>query len=171
MTAKPSHAVTAPEPVVSEVGAPPALGFDITRAAEVALREDQGITVHVKNEMGEPLFYQANGSVKPVTVRLVGTYSTIYRRAVEAQRRRQFQLMKQGADLEPEHIDHHNLEVIASCMLGWDGFNAGGESLAFSRENAMQLLQQVPWFRTQMEAAANNHARFFANASPDSSKR
>jgi hypothetical protein len=134
-------------------------GIDLDQAGEVTAREDAGITVHIRGADGEPA-YQGD---RPVTIRIAGTYSQVYRKTQDQQTRR---LLKQRSrDLSPEQLTANRVELVAASILGWEGFTNKGEAYPCTRENAVALLTRAPWIREQLEEAQQDHAGFSGRAS------
>lgn len=132
--------------------------MDITQTKSVAEREDEGTTIHLRDEAGEKMFAGPNQD-RPVTITVVGTYSSTYRRAAEANRDRM--LKQRRNSLDGDQIHRQSLELVAACILEWDGFTAGEQPYALTKANAVALLDQCPWIREQVEAAMHDHAAFF----------
>lgn len=133
--------------------------MEISTSNSVAEREDQGSTVHLVDETGEPMFEGG----KPVTITVVGTYSKMYRRVQNEQRIRN--LKGRRTQPTPDIIDARANEAIAGCVLAWEGFTSEGKPFPYTRENAAILFAQAPWIRDQVEEAMSDHASFFPKSS------
>lgn len=139
-------------------------GIDLTRAGDVSKREDAGQVVHVRDANFEPAYY--NG--QPVTITVAGTWSSVYRRTQDAQVQRM--IRKKQRDLTAEQLTANRVDLVAACILGWQGLTNGTDRdgkqipLPFTRENAV-LVAGVPWLREQLEEAQQDHASF---SRPDS---
>jgi hypothetical protein len=142
-------------------------GIDITLAADAAKVEDEGQVVHLRGRDGE-LLYFANGTEaqKPVTITVVGTYSTVYRSALNRQRDRLVKMRR--AKLTGDMVEEQQLDLMAACVLGWDGFFVGERPVPFTRENVKQVLATVPWIREQVDEAMSDHEGFTKGSSPTS---
>jgi len=137
-------------------------GFKLSSAEPVAAREDEGQLVQVKDENGVEMFYTGqDGKPAPVTLRVAGTYSNIYRTTeLEQQRRR---AGKRQSKITPEQIHANVIELEAACILAWDGFfvdDAQTQRLELSPANARAVLNAARWIREQVEEAMNDHAGF-----------
>lgn len=138
------------------------MGIELSSKQDVAKREDEGQLVHLRDEFGEP--WLENGS--PVTVTVVGTYSTRYRRAEAAAGRRfQKQMRSQGGDFD---MRAYNEDVAAQCITAWTEFTDNGQPTTPTRELVLRLFAAMPWIYPQVNAAMENHAAFFGKASPSS---
>lgn len=137
-------------------------GFDLGHAKAVADREDVGQVVHLKDESGEPL-YVDEARTEPVTVTVVGTYSSRYRRALDGKLDRQ----ARNRRADPESVKQDSLEVIADCVIAWAGIVNGGVPLDCKRVNVLKLLDVV-WIKEQITAAMEDHAGFFRASSGNS---
>jgi len=133
-------------------------GFDIGAAKSVAAQEDEGIVVSVKDAQGAPQFVGET----PVTITVAGSYSAIYRRALDAQRDRMVKLRR---GLTGEALQRQQLELVAACILRWDGIMNGDKVFPLTKDNAVALLEAAPWIREEVEAAMGDHAGFFKPAS------
>ena len=135
-------------------------GLNIAAAKTVAAQEDDGQVVELMDHDGEPLVYGADD--KPVTVTVVGSYSTRYRQAVDRQRHQMIKRRKvktSAADLFENQI-----ELEASCVIAWDGIFDGEKAIECNPQNAAEMLTAVPWFREQVQVAMEDHAGFFGSA-------
>lgn len=135
--------------------------MDIGKSSEVEKREEQGTTVHLKDENGELQFYPEGverAKQKPVTITVVGTYSKTFRKARKDQRDKN---LKRGrVALTADSLEKQEIEVIASCITGWEGLTSGTEEFVFKTENAILLLTTAPWIREQVEEAMGDHQGF-----------
>lgn len=139
-------------------------GFDLSEAAAVAAKEDEGTVVHVRGSDGEPMYF-GKDDAEPVTITVAGTYSKAYRRAVDAQRER---LVKQRrVTLTGEALAKQQLELVAACVLAWSGIVDAGKPLPCEKPNVLRLLTAAPWIREQVEEAMQDHAGFFGSSSTD----
>lgn len=140
-----------------------AQGFDLGAAKQVAEREDEGQVVHVTGPDGEPAYYMDGDERKPVTITVAGSYSKTYRRAEEGQRRRN--LKRRSTKVTPAQLDRNRRELIASCVLDWQGFFEAGRPLPCTKENVMRVLSAAKWIQYDVEAAMEDHAAFFDGSS------
>lgn len=134
-------------------------GIDVSGAASVSQREDEGQVVHIRDANGEP---EMDGD-KPVTVRIAGTYSRVYRRTQEAQTQRMFK--RRQAALTAEQWTANRIELVAACIMEWAGFYNRGQPFPYTKENATLLLTGAPWILTQLEEAQADHAGFSTGSS------
>lgn len=141
-------------------------GIDLAHTPDVATREDEGVVVHVEEATGELAFYQNGTGQSPVTITVAGTYSHRYRRAMEHQRQRVFRGSRRRVD--PEAAYQQALDLVAACVISWDGFTNNGQPFACTRENAVALFERAPWILRQVEDAMEDHQGFFKRASPSS---
>jgi hypothetical protein len=129
--------------------------MDIGKGNEVEQREEQGTIVQLKDENGELQFYPEGAErkdQKPVTVTVVGTYSKTFRKARKDQRDKNLKRGRVG-------LKAQETEVIAKCILGWEGLTFNGQDFRYTDENKVLLLG-VPWIREQIEEAMGDHQGF-----------
>lgn len=141
--------------------------MDIQRAKTVTDREDEGIVVFIKDEKGDQAykenpdgtpFLDENQKKVPVKVCVAGTYSKRFKTARQKQRDRN--LRKLRGDSTAESLERQEVTVTAECILWWDGFTIAGQEFPFNTENAVMLLEGLPWVRDQIEAKQSDHASF-----------
>lgn len=132
-------------------------GFDINAAESEASAEDAGQVVHVRDANGDPMFYGEKGD-KPITITVAGTYSKVYRAALNRQRDRMLRMRR--TKMTGEMLDEQQVELAAACVLAWEGFTQDGQPVPCTRETARVLMAKVPWLREQVEEAMNDHAGF-----------
>lgn len=138
------------------------MGIELSSKQDVAKREDEGSTIHLRDEMQEPWIEDG----KPVTITVAGMYSTRYRRAESASGRRfQKQMRAQGGDFD---MRAYNEDVAAQCVLAWSGFTDSGQPVEPTRDLVLRLFAAMPWVYPQVSAAMENHAAFFGKGSPSS---
>jgi len=144
------------EEVVEEEGPG---GFDLESALPVEKMEDKGIDVELLGLDGEwMLFKGENGTEENVSMKVVGTYSTRYRRAQETQTTKT--LRKRSSSNLGRDLGERRIELVASCVLSWNGFYHKGTPIAFGRNNVIKVLEAAPWIREQLENAMENHEAF-----------
>ena len=122
----------------------------------IADQEDEGTEVHIRDANDEKQFFGPKND-QPVTITVVGTYSSRYRRLVAANRDRAIK----RRSLDGDDLEQRSLDLVAGCIIAWDGFTAGSQPYPLTKANAVALLDACPWIREQVEAAMNNHALFF----------
>lgn len=134
-------------------------GFELDDALPVEKMEDKGIEVELLDLNGEWITYKGdNGTVENVTMKVVGTYSQRYRRAQETQTTKT--LRKRSSSNLGRDLGERRVELVASCVLSWNGFFHKGTPIAFGRNNVIKVLEAAPWIREQLENAMENHEAF-----------
>lgn len=134
-------------------------GVDITQDVATAQQEDEGRTVHIRDKNDQLRFYK-NGTdeKKPVTIRVAGTYSSLYRRTKENWQLRSAKLGRRAA--KSEAAMEFQLEMVVGCIISWEGFNNAGAPFPFNPENARKLLRGAPWIMDDLWEAMNEHESF-----------
>lgn len=139
--------------------------MDIRTAAQVASREDEGIVIPVLGPDGEPDL--TGDPPEQTTITVAGTYSSRYRRALDAQRKQVFsRAIRRRPD--SEDAQRQALTLVASCVIAWHGFTDNGQPYLCTRDNIMALFDKAPWVLQQVEAGMEDHQGFFKAASPNS---
>jgi len=134
-------------------------GFELEDAIPVEKLEDKGLEVEIMGLDGEWIIYKGeNGTDSIATIKVVGTYSTRYRRAQETQTTKT--LRKRSTSNLGRDLGERRIELVASCVLGWDGFFHKGTPIPFNRNNVVKVLEAAPWVREQLENAMENHEAF-----------
>jgi len=62
--------------------------------------------------------------------------------------------------LSAEEIEEQNLELLATCTLGWDTMPVDGVDLPFTIENAKKVYSRFPWLREQVDRFIGTRANF-----------
>ena len=140
------------------------MGFDIQRQKEATRAEDEGIDVHIHGLDGEPMYYalEENPAEEfPVTIRVAGAHSSLFRQAEETLRRRKLK----ASTFTGTKIYEDNLFKVVQCTLNWDGFTDGESNLPFTKDAVRQVYMQFPWVLDQVMEAMNDHSRFFEKES------
>ena len=89
----------------------------------MASREDEGNTIHLRDEMDDLLYHRPPGSDPkaeplPVTITVAGTYSQKYRKARAAQMTRTVKKGRSGAmRITGELLEEQRDELVAACAL------------------------------------------------------
>lgn len=132
--------------------------MDIGNTTTVTAAEEEGQWVPLRSATGEADTYTAaDGTVKPAQALVAGTYSKVYRDRQAALRKRPFRRLDQLAIQERSEADA--LDLIATCVLAWEGVFSGATPLACTKPN-VTLALGAPWFREQIETAMTDHAGF-----------
>lgn len=146
-------------------------GLSLAGAKAIKDNEGEGQSVHIKDAMGELLFYEEDGEQRPVEIDVVGTYSPHYRRAQQHMRTR---IMKHARRNDPdaERALQEAIGLIARCCLAWRGVVYDDQvdepqDIPFSFENAKKVLTEMPWLVEQLDAAMSDHEGFIKGGSPD----
>jgi hypothetical protein len=128
-------------------------------AAEAAAEND-AVTVPLRDRSGEP-YVRHDGS--PVTIAVLGEFSTAVRAAQDANMRR---LMRQrGAQLEPDLVTENRVHVALAALVGWNLEDADGAAVLFTPANVKAVFALAPWILDQVDEAARRHASFFGTSS------
>lgn len=136
------------------------MAFDIAVQEQALAVEDTGVTLKILDADGEPAV-QDDGS--PVTWTVCGINSKQYRKAGYWQRK-VFQALG-GRKQTAEESAAMECEFVARCSLSFAGFTNQGVKVAFSTENATDILSRLPFIMRQVQQAMGDHAGFTKPAS------
>lgn len=136
--------------------------FELTEGPQRQEAEEAGRVIHVEDIDGTPGYYLDGDVQKPITIKIVGTYSRTYRTKMRQQRN---QVLRQLEAPSGETIDQQQTELVAACILGWEGFAKNGQPFPHTTENAIALLKALPWVQRQLEIAMGNHRGFSTRSS------
>ncbi len=131
-------------------------GFDLDTASPVSELEEQGAWIELSGIEGEPLLYGSER--KPVRMKVAGSYSKLYRKLTHAQTTKA--VKRRATKITGELLHKQRLEVIAGCILAWEGFYKGGVELAFNRDNVKVVLDGFGYILEQVEMAIEDHESF-----------
>ena len=117
-------------------------GFDLDTAPDIAAIEDEGVTIHLKDEMEELMFDvdEATGKKEPVTWTVCGTYSHTYRMAMTAIKAKWTKRAKAGDEVTRDRDD---VEVASACTRGYSGFRNKKTLVPFTSQNAEMILNST----------------------------
>ena len=137
-------------------------GFDLTAAKALSEAEDEGAIIEIHAPDGEPMMHGPENDPKPVTMRVAGSYSSTYRRAEEAATKKRLQAARRtrSTDLDAAAARQWQIDVMAKCVLEWDGFYDDGKPVPCTYDNVRAVLTHAPWAREQVEAAMQDHEVF-----------
>jgi len=66
--------------------------------------------------------------------------------------------------LDAESINEEQVEMLASCTLGWEGIVVNGEEVKFSKDNAVNLYLKYPWIMEQVNIFIGDRANFIKSS-------
>lgn len=133
------------------------VGVDLGQVGDLLAAEERGRVVHMRDRLFHPMHHVVGGERRPVTITVAGSYSSRYRDAERAAADRR--VAERKLEMAQEDLDRERLDVIAACVTAWDGWYLDGEAAPATKENVLRVLQ-VPYFRTQVEAAIRDHEGF-----------
>lgn len=128
-------------------------GFDLSATAGVEQAHEAGVTVHVEDVNGKPLYIDGDES-RPVVITVAGVYSRRYRRAEEEVNRR---VARSRGKISGRQTV---IEKAAACTLRWDGIFDGGKPVDCTPESAERLYKAAPWVLDQVVAAQHDTEGF-----------
>lgn len=101
------------------------------------------------------------GENAPVTIKLAGRDSEIYRKISRELANKRAETARNG-DAQPsdEDLENEALDLLSALTLGWEGITANREPYPFSPENARKLYERLPWLREEVDRFVGNRANF-----------
>ena len=70
-----------------------------------------------------------------------------------------------GKHLKSKDIEENSYEIVFSSMTGWQWDKKvkwnGKENPEFNRKNVFDVLEKLPWFKSQIEEVLNDEKSFF----------
>lgn len=143
------------------------MAFNLSRAKDVAEREDEGTDVIVKSEIGVPETYvDERGQTQPSVIVMAGKHSRRYRRKKAEQDGRR---MKPHALTEGKWTADA-MELAVACVISWRGIEdtVNGETvpIPLNPVNAEAVFRAAPWVYDACVEAMEETARFLKPGSP-----
>ena len=141
------------------------MAFSLGRAKEVQRREESGIDVPLKNELGEVETYvNEAGERVPSFIRMAGVNSDRYRRKKAQQDARKFdrKTLTQGK------WNNDAMELAVACAITWGGVEeeeGSGRYVPFSAFNVEQVFKAAPWVLNDCTEAMEDAAGFLNRSS------
>jgi tRNA splicing endonuclease len=109
------------------------------------------------------LIHPVTGDDLGTTIHLLGIDSDAYKNATKKQQER---ILKQAmrnrnmGGIESAERERMSLDLLASCIVGWDGLELDGQALPFSYDNATRVIEEFPWIREQVDKAVHDRGFF-----------
>ncbi|MFV1943912.1 hypothetical protein VPH49_24240 [Pseudomonas luteola] len=121
---------------------------------------EKGEDLHLRHPTTGEKLYTEDG--QPITIRMAGTDSSIYRNAIKDMVRQR----KGVKTTTPEQGEAFALDLLTSITLDWKNIvlSDDGEPLQFSPENARNLYAEYTWIREQADEFAGDRANFLPKA-------
>lgn len=104
-----------------------------------------------------------NADETPMTVIIHGPYSKRYKKALRDQQQRRMKHVgrkSRSTTLSPEEIEEMTNDLLLTCIEDWQITLEGDEKLPFSRETAVEVFEEFPWVRDQLNAAMGDVGDF-----------
>ena len=99
-----------------------------------------------------------------MTITLLGSDSTAYRKAQNAQLNKR--LAKRNVKLTAEELEAETIDTLAACTVGWTGFvGEDGQPVPCSAKNAAMLYRKYPFIREQADRFINERQNFLPKSS------
>lgn len=129
-------------------------------ALDIKAFADRGCWLVIRHPMsGEPLVDEKGNQWRML---LAGKDSFVYRRSTSEAVQRRFK----DTDPTPESYEIEQIRVLSACVLDFENFVQGGDSLPFTPDNAFMLVERFPWLREQIEAFILKRENYFLDSTP-----
>lgn len=129
-------------------------------ALDIKAFADKGCWVVILHPVtGEPLVDEKGNQWRML---LSGKDSFVYRRATSEAVQRRFK----ETDSSPESYEIEQIRVLSACVLDFENFVQGGNSLPFRSDNAFMLVERFPWLREQIETFILKRENYFLDNTP-----
>jgi hypothetical protein len=122
-------------------------GISLQQVGDQSIREEEGIWGDIIGPDNRTVVAR---------VKVVGTYSKRYRKALEAQVARR----RRRTKLTPDEYTAQHIAVMAECILEWEGFKNGEAVVPCTPATAIPYLTQAPWLREQVDELMQDHEGF-----------
>ena len=117
-----------------------------------------------KSEQGSTLVVldPVTGVETDLKIKLAGTDSFIYRNWLKRMSNKKLGNFKKKG-FSYEESERSSVELLAELTLGWEGLEADGEPIVYSREKAIDLYSDpnMKWLREQVDEFVGERANFF----------
>lgn len=112
------------------------------------------------------LMHPKTGEPTGASITVRGADSDTYQEKFrECQRRRLGAMGRQRREMPNlAQVESDALELVAACIIGWQGIDEHGVPVPFSETAARSLFERFPWIREQVDAAVHERANFLASA-------
>jgi hypothetical protein len=145
--------------------------FDL-EAVDTKTLSERGVDMPVRTvSTGEPM---VNRHGKPVTLKLLGPDSSVFRTETRAALRERLDRLAEFEKLdnatrtmrEAEATDEAAKRILVKMTVGWSGIlDAEGKEVEFSLAAATELYDSYPVVREQADSFVNDRARFLMASS------
>lgn len=132
----------------------------------VSKMSEMGADLELLDPASEPLTYGTGKKKKPVTIKVLGQDSKVWKTHNRDEQRKRTQKMvrKGGRNIDFTVSDEQRCEMLAKCTISWSGIDSGKDPLEFSYENAYNLYLSESWVADQVDAFITDRANFFTSA-------
>lgn len=122
--------------------------------------EDAGTDIIMQDSRKRPM-RDENGEA--IVFRVGGTYSESYRKAQRKVRDRSIAASRHNEEIGADDLDESQFELETAVIIAWP-LTASGIALQITVENWRAVALKQPRWREQVQAAMNDHARFFTQS-------
>jgi hypothetical protein len=104
-----------------------------------------------------------DGSPSGLTLKVIHKDNKAFK-ALE--KRLQQQMMDTGGKVPVDDLTKFAIDMVASCIVGWDGLTEDGTPVPFSQEKAVDLMarEELAFIREQVEGFVAKRTNFFRGA-------
>ena len=125
-------------------------------------------TVKGSNEgFNVQIYHPGTNEDLDITITVLGKDSDAFQRISRAQNKKRMAKMQKGGfrntTVPIEEIEQDGINLLAACTTGWTSIVIEGKEIEFSTDNAIQLYQQYPWIKEQVDIAIGDRANFISS--------
>lgn len=119
------------------------------------------------------ILHPATGVEIGVNVTLVSLTDDSMKRIKRNIQNEKLRLEQRGKSFKADDMEENGKTLLFSAMKGWEWSNGAtfnGSVPTFNQANVFKVLDELPWFRQQLEEAVSDEAAFFQISEVDSKK-
>ena len=128
------------------------MSFDLSELSDVTNQEGIVSIIHPKTgvELGIKITVASRDSAK-------------YRKMESLVKNRNTAALQRGKrNLSAEAIDAGMLDILAACVVGWEGLEWGGQAIECTDHNIRDVYEKFPFIREQVEEFVNDRGNFIS---------
>ena len=126
--------------------------LDTRKAAE------DGATLTLRHPVDDTPLADDKGN--PITITVVGTDSSTFKRAMHAQADKRLNTPNGRQRVTMQAFEDDTINLLVAATIDWSGIIVDGAPLPFSNDNARKLYERFPWIKEQANTFIGDRANF-----------